>query len=439
MIESYTLTKDESGQVLVLYLNYNYEFGVFGKGNTVSNMKENIRKYIEKMKIDFKGGKVLLVVGGISLATIFLPMNETTVGLNEDIHYVSSEVVENITSNTTVNSENILESTETEIQQEEAIEEEHKEESVHNEVVSETPVFSGNTNIESNYQNNVDTSNAHNSTTSKEISEPIVEEVTYKNPITIYRSTGAVTMEFEDYIVGVVAAEMPASFNMEALKAQAVVARTYAKKVLSRGGTLTDTVSTQAYKDENGMRAMWGSSFATYYNKIKQAVNATEGVSIYYAGDYIDAVYHSTSNGYTEDAIYVWGNDVPYLKRVDSTWDIGTSSYLKTEEKSSILLWNTLGLSVDSNTDIELTKDESGRVREVKIGENIYNGVTFRQLLNLRSTDFDLEIQNGALIVTTRGYGHGVGMSQYGANEMAKQGYSYIDILKHYYTGVSVY
>ena len=219
---------------------------------------------------------------------------------------------------------------------------------------------------------------------------------------------------------------MPASFNIEALKAQAVVARTYAKKVLDRGGKLTDNVSTQAYKDKEQMRLMWGSSFDTYYSKIKQAVNETEGVAIYYSGEYIDAVYHSTSNGYTEDAVYVWGNEIPYLKSVNSTWDIGTTSYLRTEEKSSSVLWNTLGLSVDSNTNIEIvSKDDSGRVLELKIGENTYDGVTFRKLLNLRSTDFDLEINDGNLIITTRGYGHGVGMSQYGANEMAKQGYSY--------------
>lgn len=247
-------------------------------------------------------------------------------------------------------------------------------------------------------------------------------------------------MDLEEYLIGVVGAEMPASFQMEALKAQAVVARTYALKLLASGKKLTDTVSTQVYKDNNELKKLWGNSYSTYYQKIKEAVTSTKGVSVYYQGNYINALYHSTSNGKTEDASMVWGNSVPYLKSVDSKWDVQASSYLREIKEDFTNVLNLLGISNDTNIQFEIiSRDESGRVEKIKVGDKIFDGVTFRNLLKLRSTDFSIMVINNQVSITTKGYGHGVGLSQYGANGMAQEGYTYKEILKHYYTGVEVY
>lgn len=258
--------------------------------------------------------------------------------------------------------------------------------------------------------------------------------------VTIHRSNGRIIhLPLEEYLIGVVGAEMPASFPIEALKAQAVVARTYSLKKMQEGKKLTDVVSTQSYKDNNELKTLWKSSYETYYQKVKAAVEDTRGLALYYDEKLIDAVYHSTSNGKTEDSMYVWGNEIPYLKSVDSSWDKESSSYLKQVSKDFLLVLQLLGIKEErANIEI-LSKDNSGRVLEVKVGNKIFNGVEFRKLLELRSTDFELSIENEKLVITTRGYGHGVGMSQYGASGMAKEGYHYDEILKHYYTGISIH
>lgn len=445
MIERYQIKTFDEEEVLYLYLDYSYEFGDFFSNKNISNIKEKIKEYITKMKINFKGSKILLVVGGISLTTIFLtPMDISDIELSR-INYISNSIVLKIT-----NTDNSFENLEQKIETEESLDVEILENNELNNVVNTQTNEKNDENItiqipDKNSPEVVDTS----STEIIELEEPIIEtkeetftqEVVPQNLITIYRTNGTVLqIPFEDYIVGVVAAEMPASFPVEALKAQAVVARTYAKQRLSKGLTLTDSVSTQSYKDEKELRTMWGGSYDTYYSKIKSAVDATKDLSIYYNGNYIDAVYHSTSNGYTEDSVYVWGNSIPYLKSVSSPWDISATPYLRVEEKSEQILLDTLGLTLSSDTVIEIiSRDASGRVLKVRIGDFLYDGVTLRNILGLRSADFDLEVRNGSLVVTTRGYGHGVGMSQYGAAGMARDGYSYIDILKHYYTGVSIY
>ena len=169
------------------------------------------------------------------------------------------------------------------------------------------------------------------------------------------------------------------------------------------------------------------------------AVTSTNNMTIKYNGTYIDAVYHSTSNGKTEDAVHVWGNSVPYLKSVESSWDRNASSYLRTEEKELSALLMLLGIDLSDENSIEIiSRNNSGRVSNVRIGNKNYSGVELRNLLGLRSADFDLEVQNNKVIITTRGYGHGVGMSQYGANELAKQGKTWQDIINHYYSNITL-
>ena len=277
----------------------------------------------------------------------------------------------------------------------------------------------------------------------QEVQQEIVEEkVEVDNNIyvKVKRSNGNIQkIELEEYVIGVVGAEMPASFNIEALKAQAVVARTYALKAISNNKVLTDTSSTQNYKDNEGLKQMWGSSYDTYYNKVKNAVMDTKGYYITYNGKYIDAVYHSTSNGKTESSVNVWGNSFPYLVSVDSPYDNTNPSFIKTEFISYSELSNKLKMEINNDTEINIiSKTISNRVEYLKISDKQYSGVDFRNILGLRSADFSIEkIENG-INFTTKGYGHGVGMSQYGANGMAKNGSNYINILKHYYTKVVI-
>jgi stage II sporulation protein D len=184
---------------------------------------------------------------------------------------------------------------------------------------------------------------------------------------------------------------------------------------------------------------MWGADFTTYYSKIKNAVAATKGEYLTYNGTFIEAVYHSTSNGLTEDAIAVWGNDYPYLKSVDSHWDLNASSYYRETAKEFSVISSIIGIDFNATTNVEvLSRNSSNRISQIKIGDKTFTGVELRNLLGLRSTDFDIKIEGDNVTFVTRGYGHGVGMSQYGANGMAKEGYAYRNILSHYYPGTQI-
>ena len=185
---------------------------------------------------------------------------------------------------------------------------------------------------------------------------------------------------------------MPASFNVEALKAQAVAARTYAMKKYSAGKILSASVSDQAYKTVDQLRATWGSSFDFYYNKVRDAVYSTKGMVMKYNGQYIDALYHAISSGKTELPIYVWNSSYPYLVSVDSSLDKNVKNYQVTNFIDYASFSARLGKNVNIDTNIEvLSYTESGRVNEIKIGDSVFSGISMRSKLGLRSTDFDIE------------------------------------------------
>ena len=419
---------------VILYLDFNYELGSFNKEKTTS-LISNMVDYLKNKRINVDGKKIMLVLGSTLIAT-FIYTNgtfkkiETNKSLTPNIVSINSAFdMNSIKENMMNKNEEKIQITENETT--DIVKSEQKQETTNQNKIAPKKVES--TKKETNKKEN-NTVKKENTETKQEESK---ENKTY---VTIYRKKGTVEqIELEEYLVGVVAAEMPASFNSEALKAQAVLARTYALKKISKGEKLTDTVSTQAYIDKNEMQNKWGNEYSKYYNKIVSAVNSTKGQVVKYNGNYIEALYHSTSNGKTENAKEVWGQDIPYLKSVDSSWDKKTTSYLKIENKEFNTLMKVLGINFDKNTNIEiLSRDESGRVSEVKVADKTYTGVEFRTLLNLRSADFDISVTDNGLEIITRGYGHGVGMSQYGANEMAKLGYNYKDIINHYYTNVKI-
>ncbi len=250
-------------------------------------------------------------------------------------------------------------------------------------------------------------------------------------------------INLEDYIVGVVAAEMPASFNEEALKAQAVAARTYAmNKIAARKDLEYDLIigtKDQAYKNNRLLLSQWGLSFFPYYLKIRNAVMNTQSEVITFDDEIINAFYFSMSNGYTEESELVFKQDLPYLKSVDSKWDnesIQNYEYEKILSKEEFC--NALNITCESINIENIERSNTNRVTEITINNTTWKGTEFRSKLGLRSTDFQITIQNEEVTIITKGYGHGVGMSQYGANGMAKDGYNYEQIIKHYYQNTEI-
>jgi len=248
-------------------------------------------------------------------------------------------------------------------------------------------------------------------------------------------------INLEDYIIGVVAAEMPASFNEEALKAQAVAARTYAYyKILhnNKDYDLVTDISDQGYITKEEMQKKWYSDYDMYYKKIKEAVTQTKNEIITYKDEVILSYYFAMSNGYTEDSSLVFEEE-PYLESVASAWDNDTlnnfqvDTIFSKEEFCKLLQINCTNIKID-----KITRSNANRVNTIVINNKEFNGTDFRHTLGLRSTDFNITIANDLINITTYGYGHGVGMSQYGANGMAKEGYNYEEILKYYYKDTEI-
>ena len=403
-------------------------------------------------KNKFKGKKILFVVSGIIIGSLLI---NKPVYNNYDFKYVDTTIINkiieidknDINNNFNQNDVDSINNYEQEKKKsvvstnDDNISNIKEEKIVENQDNLNNNIKQNNTNgniiekdIEDEKENDVNLEIKVEEDVKEEITEDVKEEL-----ITVYRTNGdVINIGLTEYLVGVVAGEMPASFPMEALKAQAVVARTYTMKSLQIGRKLTDSTSTQVYKDNNQLRNLWGKDYDRYYQRIYDAVTSTDNICVYYNGNYIDAVYHSTSNGYTEDAVNVWGNSIPYLQTVASTWDQNVSSYLKTITKEESDIISILGLENLDEIQI-LERNNSGRVEKVQIGNKIFSGVELRNMLGLRSTDFEIIKDNNIITITTKGYGHGVGMSQYGAKGMAEQGYSYREILNHYYTNVNIY
>ncbi len=265
-------------------------------------------------------------------------------------------------------------------------------------------------------------------------------------------------IEIEEYVKGVVASEMPASFELDALKAQAVAARTKAiyQKIKygseghpnHPGAEVCDDVHCQVYRSREKLEEIKSSSWMKdYWPKIERAVEETRGLVLTYDGMLIDPLYHSTSGGRTENSEDVFATMAPYLRSVESPYE-SHSKHLQVKQTIPIdtfiskfnSLYKDSGLTrnnIASAIEIQ-ERNEGGSIAKIKVGNTVVNGRNIREIFGLESADFDVNISGDNIIFTTRGYGHGVGMSQYGADGMAKEGYHFIDILKHYYKGVEV-
>jgi stage II sporulation protein D len=259
-----------------------------------------------------------------------------------------------------------------------------------------------------------------------------------------------ITMKTEEYIRGVLMAEMPAEFETEALKAQAVAARSYmAEKskniakdnVHPNADVCTDSSHCQAYISDKDAKKKWGKNADKYFGKCCNAVESTAGVVAVYNGEPIKAVFHSVSGGNTENASDVWSGDVSYLKSVPSPGEESAPKYETVSEFAlsdfKAKLKDELGIEYKSDAIGKTTRTEGGAVKSIEIAGTSVKGTDIRRVFGLNSANFEIKTENDKVIFNVTGYGHGVGMSQYGANYCAKQGMDYKEILTKYYSGIS--
>lgn len=249
---------------------------------------------------------------------------------------------------------------------------------------------------------------------------------------------------FESYVLGVLAGEMPIRFHEEALKAQAVAARSYVLKKMEANQDkeydIVDTVMNQVYLDTDYLKNAWKEDYSKNIEKLKKVIFETTGEYLSYEGDVIEAFFFSTSTGMTENSGEVFQKQLPYLVSVKSEWDQDVSPVFQENVTLSLYdFYTKLGLPYNQNLKIEVTKTTStGRVKELCINGVSFTGSEVYSKLGLRSTFFSIVKDGTNVVITTKGYGHGVGMSQWGANAMAKDGSTYDQILKHYYNGVEI-
>ena len=250
--------------------------------------------------------------------------------------------------------------------------------------------------------------------------------------------------ELEQYVMGVVSAEMPALFPKEALKAQAVAARTYQIRKMREAGSKQVLYDVgQAYATPKERREKWGSHAKEYEKKVAEAVRETKGEIMVYEAEPILAVFHAQSSGKTEDSENVWVQKIPYLRSVDSSGDLTAPNHeVQTEIGADMVLqklsrYGDLGVSAKTLQLSVKERTRAGYIRQIAAGRLMLTGKEVREALGLRSADFTVEKKGDTFLFVTEGYGHGAGMSQHGAAALAEKGMSYHDILSHYYTGIS--
>lgn len=258
----------------------------------------------------------------------------------------------------------------------------------------------------------------------------IPEQLKEKDKMVVLKEEDNTTekMKLEEYLIGVVACEMPVLYGSEALKSQAIASRTYALVKSNKNLALAKTTDDQCFMTDDEMKNKWGDKYLEYKQVVIDAVNDTKGSVITKDKELLTTFYFSTSNGYTESSEDVFNRSG--IESVESLWDKNSNNYIRETKFTKSELESILGIF----NNIEIKKrNDTHHVELVSVDNKEYTGIEFRHKLNLRSTDFEISINNQEYTFTTYGYGHGVGMSQYGASYMAKNGYSYEDILKYYY------
>lgn len=279
------------------------------------------------------------------------------------------------------------------------------------------------------------------------VSEDTVSTVKVMNA----NSKNITELSLEDYLLGVVAEEMSASYHEEAIKAQIIAAHTLLEhSKLTKNETLgeadiSDSPAThQGYFTTDEQKAKWGEKYDEYVSKIKKCIEEVKNLTIQYNDKPITAVFYAISNGQTENATDVWGGNYPYLVSVSSEGDKLSPGYFtevsfSSDEFKKIITEQGAALSDKPEKWIgEIKRTDTGMVKEITIGNKVFKGTDIRKLFSLRSSTFECSYKDGSFIFKVKGYGHGVGMSQYGANYLAQQGKTYEEILKHYYPNTQI-
>ncbi len=279
-------------------------------------------------------------------------------------------------------------------------------------------------------------------TTEKEPDENVNSTVKVMNA----SSKNITEMSLREYLIGVVAAEVNPAYHEEAIKAQVVAAHTkleYTKLHKTdnlENADITDSASThQGFLAEDEQKEKWSDNYKTYREKLEKCVDEVMNTILTYENEPINAVFHAISNGQTENASDVWGGDYPYLISVQSAGDKLSPAYkseviITSEEFKKKLIDKNVNLGENPEKWVEkITNTDTGMVKEIVIGDKSFKGTEIRNIFGLKSSTFSVKYNDENFVFTVCGYGHGVGMSQYGANYMAQQGFSYDEILKHYY------
>ena len=271
----------------------------------------------------------------------------------------------------------------------------------------------------------------------------------------LHRDTGEVEqIDLDTYLYGVVASEMPATFELEALKAQAVVARTYTIYQIKNGSkhenadVCDSSYCCQAWISKENRMARWEEDKAEeYWNKILEAVNNTKGKIIFYEGEPINALFHSNSGGSTEISLNVWGGNFPYFQTVETSGEESYSSYSSEVEiskddliKKMLERYSDFKIDFSDNNCINIEEyTSSGRISKISIGNKQISGVEARSIFGLKSAKFNFEILENSIKFSVLGYGHGVGLSQCGSDVLAKNGKNYEEIIRYYYKDVEIH
>ena len=249
--------------------------------------------------------------------------------------------------------------------------------------------------------------------------------------VCVQQSDEYINMPIDEYVASVLLGEMPASFEMEALMAQAVAIRTYTlRRMLGSNKHATNALCT----DPGCCQAFAMLSSGADSQRMVDAAQRTAGEVLLYEGEFVEATYFSCSGGYTEAALEVWGMDVPYLQAQPSPGEESARVYETTVTIPMETFAQQLGITPVSTID-EILRTSGGGVKTIWIGGREFSGLQLRKILGLRSTSFNIQIQDDQVVITTKGFGHRVGMSQYGAEAMAISGSTYKEILAYYYPG----
>lgn len=252
-----------------------------------------------------------------------------------------------------------------------------------------------------------------------------------------------IKVPLEEYVTHVLAGEMPVSFEDDALKAQAVAARTYVlrkkEKRKDKDYDVYDSNDDQVYLDDETLKKNWKDNYLKNINKIKKIVADTKGEYLTYNGEIVQAFFFSTSSGKTENSEEVFKTPLPYLVSVDSTWDKASPAFNSSKEMSLHDFYSKLDIKYSKNLNFKIDSyNRSGTIKTVKINDEIVKATVVRKKLGLRSANFEIKQNDSNVTIKTKGFGHGVGMSQYGALYLAQKGKKYDEILKYYYKGVEI-